>query len=173
MKPYSEKQALERLARTKELFRTTIRRNYEFRAKDCETCTTRGACCLDAHFVNVHISRLEAVAIKDDLARFSDSFREEVRERTDETISRYGLSESGDTFARTFACPLFDPTIGCLVHSVKPVACIAHACYESREHLPPDDLQFETESAIDRLNGRTYGDGQPWLPLPLWLKRLD
>ena len=26
-------------------------------------CPTKGACCLDAHFVNVHISKLEAAAI--------------------------------------------------------------------------------------------------------------
>lgn len=173
MKPLSEKQALDRLARTKEIFRKTVRENYEFRAKDCESCATRGACCLDAHFVNVHISRLEAVAINHDLARFSETFRGEIRDRTNETIGLYALTEAGDTSLRTFACPLFDPTIGCLVHSVKPSACIAHACYESPAHLPPDDLQIETENAIDRLNRRAYGKGEPWLPLPLWLRRLD
>lgn len=171
MKPLSEKQALERLSRTKEIFRKTIRENYEFRAKDCETCDTPGACCLDAHFVNVHISMLEAKAAAIDLGRFSESFIDEIKGRVAKTIEKYELSEDGDTFSRKFACPLFEPGYGCLIHSVKPVACIAHACYESPEHLPPDQLQYETENAIDRLNRRTYGD-RPWLPLPLWLRRI-
>jgi len=61
MKPISQTQALERLKNIQADLRSEIS-NFESRAKSCLTCDTPGACCLDAHFVNVHISRLEAGA---------------------------------------------------------------------------------------------------------------
>ena len=61
MKTLSEKQALIKLRELKNDLRANIKQNYEHRAKDCGTCETKGACCLDAHFVNVHITKLEAV----------------------------------------------------------------------------------------------------------------
>lgn len=98
--------------------------------------------------------------------------RQDVNKRIDETIERYGLNSEGDTFARTYACPLFEAGIGCLVHEAgKPVPCIMHACYENVADLPPDEIQIEQEKLIDDLNTRTYGRTTRWLPLPLAIRR--
>ena len=64
MRLISEKQGLEKLRRLKDDFAVRIRLDFENKAKSCMTCETPGACCLDAHFVNVRISRLEAAAIR-------------------------------------------------------------------------------------------------------------
>jgi len=169
MKPLSEKRALLKLRRLKNDFRDRLKQNYEHRAKSCETCETNGACCLDAHFVNVHITRLEAVLIGEELGKFSGEKQSEIYERIRQTIEKYDLSDEGDTFAKTFACPLFEKGAGCLVHAVKPVPCIAHACYENREDLPPDELQAEVEDKIERLDEQTYQKSPRWLPLPVYL----
>jgi Fe-S-cluster containining protein len=169
MKPLWEKSALLKLRKLKNDFRARIRQNYEHRAKDCETCETQGACCLDAHFVNVHITRLEAVLIREELAKFSDEKQNEIYKRISETIEKYDLTAEGDTFSKTFACPLFEKGTGCLVHSIKPVPCIAHACYERKEDLPPDEFQQKTEEKIERLNDQTYKTFPRWLPLPVYL----
>ena len=169
MKPLSEKQALIKLKKIKNNFRALIRQNYEHRAKDCAACETPGACCLDAHFVNVHVTRLEAVSIRRELERLPIEKQNEINERIAETIEKYELKADGDTFRKTFACPLFEKGAGCLVHAVKPVPCIAHACYERREDLPPDELQTEAESKIDKLDEQTYKKLPRWLPLPVYL----
>ena len=169
MKPLSEKQALLKLRNLKNDFRARIKQNYEHRAKDCGTCETKGACCLDAHFVNVHITRLEAVLIRDELQKLAPDKQKAVQVRIAGAIEKYDLSDKGDTFQKTFACPLFEKNSGCLIHSVKPTACIAHACYERREDLPPDELQAETEEKIERLDEQTYKKFSRWLPLPLYL----
>lgn len=169
MKQLSEKQALIKLRAIKNDFRTLLKQNYEHRAKDCGTCETKGACCLDAHFVNVHITRLEAVLIREELEKLSPEKQTEIYQRIDETIEKYNLSDKGDTFQKTFACPLFEKNIGCLIHSVKPIPCIQHACYERQEDLPPDELQAETEEKIDRLDEQTYKKFPRWLPLPVYL----
>lgn len=169
MKPLSEKQSLIKLRAIKVDFRARIKQNYEHRAKDCETCETRGACCLDAHFVNVHITRLEAVLINKELEKLSPQKREKIYQSITEAIEKYDLYSEGDTFQKTFACPLFEKNIGCLIHSVKPIPCIAHACYENKEDLPPDELQTEIETQIERLNEQTYKKLPRWLPLPLYL----
>jgi hypothetical protein len=169
MKPFSEKQALDKLRKLKNDYRNLITENYEHRAKSCETCETKGACCLDAHFVNVHITRLEAVLIREELQKLSAEKREEIQKRIAETVEKYDLTSDGDTFQKTFACPLFERSVGCLMHAVKPTACIAHACYEREEDLPPDELQTQTEMKIERLNERTYKKAPRWLPLPLCL----
>ena len=91
--------------------------------------------------------------------------------RVDETIEKYSLRAEGDTFAQTYACPLFEKGIGCLVHqTAKPVPCIMHACYESPADLPPDEMQTRAESQIESLNARVYGRSMPLLPLPLALR---
>ena len=169
MKPLSEKQALIKLRRLKNEFRAVIKQNYEHRAKNCLTCETQGACCLDAHFVNVHITRLEAVLIGEELAKLSSEKQNEIYQRIAETVEKYALSEEGDTFQKTFACPLFEKGAGCLIHQVKPVPCMQHACYERKEDLPPDELQTAAENKIERLNEQTYKKLPKWLPLPVYL----
>ena len=148
-----------------------ISENYEHRAKSCLTCETQGSCCLDAHFVNVHISKLEAVKIRKSLSRLPLRKQQEINARIDESIEKYSLTTEGDTFAQTYACPLFEKGIGCLVHRTgKPVPCIMHACYERADDLPPDELQTRAEEQIEILNSRTYGKSRPLLPLPLALR---
>ena len=169
MKSLSEKRALIKLRNLKNDFRAVIKQNYEHRAKDCETCETKGACCLDAHFVNVHITRLEAVLIREELQKLSPEKQKEIYERIAETIEKYELRSDGDTFSKTFACPLFEKNVGCLIHSVKPIPCIAHACYERKEDLPPDALQANAEAKIEQLNTQTYKKFPRWLPLPVYL----
>lgn len=169
MKPLSEKQALAKLRKLKNDFRTHVQENYEHRAKSCATCDVQGACCLDAHFVNVHITRLEAVLIQAELEKLSPEKQNEIHERITNAIEKYDLTADGDTFQKTFACPLFEKGTGCLVHSVKPIPCIAHACYERREDLPPDELQSKAEQKIERLNEQTYKKPTNWRPLPVYL----
>jgi hypothetical protein len=167
MKVLSEKEALARLDKIKRAYRTRIQTDYEIKAKDCGTCETRGACCLDAHFVNVHITRLEAVAIRQVVDGLDEEKHAKINEKIAQTIEKYNLEDAGNTFA----CPLFEKETGCLVHAVKPVPCIQHACYDFREDLPPDELQAEIEQKIERLNRQTYGDSK-WLPLPIYLKEV-
>jgi hypothetical protein len=171
MKNLAESKALERLQTIKSGFAGRIKTDYEHRAKDCLVCETPGACCLDAHFVNVHITRLEAVAIRKVIDRFPDEKRAEILARVEEAISKYHLSSDGDTFTKTYACPLFEKGIGCLVHHEgKPVPCIAHACYEYKEDLPADELVAEQEGLIGKLNEITYKKPATWLPLPLAIR---
>ena len=164
----SEQKALGQLQKLKTDFKNQIADGYEYRAKNCLTCDTQGACCIDAHFVNAHISRLEAIAIRQVIKKLPETKQDEINARIEATVEKYGLRTDGDTFAQTFACPLFEKGIGCLVHQTgKPVPCITHACYENAADLPSDDLQTEQEKRIDDLNTHTYGRSQPWLPLPL------
>lgn len=173
MKLLSQKEAIQRLDKLKTKYRQNIAENYEHNAKDCLTCETKGACCLDAHFVNVHITRLEAIAMRIVLNELDETKRTEINQRISATIEKYKLKDSGDTFAQTFACPLFEKGTGCLVHTVKPVPCIQHACYERQEDLPPDELQMEAEEKIERLNQQTYSQNARWLPLPVWINSLN
>lgn len=167
MKILSESKALEMLAGIRESHAAEIRTRYEHAAKSCETCETKGACCLDAHFVNVHITPLEARAIKNVLAKLPEERQQAVYQRVDETVRRFGLCGPGDTFARTYACPLFEKGTGCLVHDeAKPLPCIQHACYENEADMPPDAILNAREHEIGRLNTRTYGKPQACLPLP-------
>ena len=167
MKLIGLRSGLERLARIQDELRSQVA-PYEQRAQSCVTCKTQGVCCLDAHFVNVHISRLEAEAIKNALAEMPSDLQDKVGRRIDATIEQYALTADGDTFSQKFACPLFERGIGCLVHSTaKPVPCIIHACYENEADLPPDEPQAAAERDIDTLNTRVYGRPQQWLPLPL------
>jgi hypothetical protein len=172
MRVLSEQKALDRLKKLKDDLQTEIARTYEHRAKSCVTCETQGACCLDAHFVNVHISRLEAAAIRNVLAALPEEKEIEIQRRIDDSIERYRLSTDGDTHSQTFACPLFVKGTGCLVHADgKPLPCITHACYENAHDLPPDEILSEQERLVDGLDRRTYGRSDRWLPLPIALRR--
>lgn len=171
MKLISEKQAIEKLHRLKTGFAERVTNEFENKAKSCLTCQTQGACCLDAHFVNVHITRLEATAIRRVLGRFSDEKRAEIFGRIDVTIEEYGLTADGDTFAKTYACPLFEKGTGCLVHREgKPLPCIQHACYENKNDLPSDELLAEQEGRVEKLNRLTYGKPAQWFPLPIAIR---
>jgi hypothetical protein len=173
MKRRTLNQALKGLNTLKRRFQKFIKENYEVRAKDCATCEVRGICCTDAHFVNVHITRLEAVAIRKTLEKLPPEKRDEVYRRNRATIDKYDLKADGDTFAKTFACPLFEKGTGCLVHKeAKPLPCIQHACYERNEDLPPDELQSVEEKKVECLNTQTYGNAWNWLPLPVWLEKI-
>jgi hypothetical protein len=172
-----EPEALSRLQRIKASYQTHIKLNYEHAAADCRTCPVRGTCCTDAHFVNVHITRLEAVAIRETLQRtprLTEDEKREVYSRAREAVTRYRLRPSGDTFAQTYACPLYEPKAGCLVHSrAKPAPCIQHACYDRWEDLPPVSLEARAEHRIEQLNTAVYGSAWAWLPTPLWLCLVD
>ena len=169
MKFISESKALRELQGIKDAFAQMIRDGFEHRAKSCSTCETPGACCLDAHFVNVRITRLEARAIIERLERLSHQHRNAVHERISNTIEKYDLLEDSH---QTYACPLFEKQTGCLVHEYgKPLPCIVHACYERKTDLPPDELLTEREIEVDKLNQRTFGRSD-LMPLPLAIARL-
>lgn len=172
-----EQLALAQLQRIKTAYQSFIKLNYEHRAEDCATCPTRGVCCTDAHFVNVHITRLEAVAMRETLERtprLNDRERREVYVRARQTVERYALSATRNTFAQTYSCPLYDAQHGCLVHRrAKPTPCIQHACYEDWQDLPPAQLEARTEHRVEKLNREVYGTAWAWLPTPLWLSLVD
>ena len=173
----SEREALAQLQRVKASYQSLIKLDYEHAAEDCRTCPTRGVCCTDAHFVNVHITRLEAVAIRETLARtprLNDAGRRAIYQRAGEAVRRFNLSATGDTFSQTYSCPLYEPSVGCLVHArAKPAPCIQHACYQNWEDLPPASLQARAEHRIEQLNVEIYGAAWMWLPIPLWLTLVD
>jgi hypothetical protein len=173
MKMLTENRALRELEELKSDYQDFIKTNYEHKAQNCATCPTKGACCLDAHFVNVHITRLEATAIRKTLGKLSEKRRKEIYRRAEKTVEKYNLKTSGDTFAQTYACPLFVQKVGCLVHNsgAKPAACIQHACYEREADLPPACLQDNVEQKIERLNREVYGENWRWLPLPAALRK--
>ena len=161
MKILAEKKAIELLTEIRNGFAENVRTNFEHRAKSCLTCNTPGACCLDEHFVNVRISRLEAVAIGGVFDSLAAERRETVIERIADSIERYGLDEREDPL-KTYACPLYEKGTGCLVHlRAKPLPCIQHACYESAAR----------PAAVDDLNRRTFARRQPLLAIPTALER--
>lgn len=177
MKRLQEASALARLRREKAGFQTHIKLNFERAARPCSACPTPGVCCTDEHFVNVHITRLEAVAIRETLRRtprLTETQRRAIYERARAAVARYDLRAAGDTYAQTFACPLFAPGAGCLVHArAKPAPCTQHACYDAWEDVPPVEGQWRVESRVERLNEQTYGAAWAWLPTPLWLTLVD
>jgi hypothetical protein len=177
MRRLSEAEALARLQRSKTSFQSHIKIHFEPSAEDCRRCATPGVCCTDAHFVNVHITRLEAVAIRETLRRtprLTDEARRAVYRRAREAVARYRLQPAGDTYAQTYSCPLFEPGAGCLVHRrAKPAPCIQHACYENWEEMPPVELQWQEERRVEQLNEQAYGSAWGWLSVPLWLTLVD
>jgi hypothetical protein len=177
MRRLTEAEAVARLKRGKAAFQTHVKLNFEHRALDCRACPTPGVCCTDAHFVNVHVTRLEAVALRDTLAltpRLDAAGRRAVYARARGAVALYGLGAAGDTLAQTFSCPLFVKGAGCLVHQrAKPAPCMQHACYEDWADVPPLDNQWREERRVERLNDETYGAAWDWLPLPVWLTLVD
>jgi hypothetical protein len=168
MKPLSETRALEKLRSLQADFARDIRNTYEHRAKDCNTCETPGACCLDAHFVNVRITRLEATAIKRVIDGLPAGERGAVLERVERAAEALRLSSGNDAESQFFSCPLFEKGTGCLVHDkAKPLPCIAHACYEKQQDLPPDQLLIEQEGLVAKLNESVYRKSSVAIPLPL------
>ena len=171
MKTLSESRALDLLNELKSKFREEIRSKYEFRAHDCGVCPTAGACCTDAHFVNVRITRLEAKAIRNVLDDLPPARRAAVFDRIAEAVDRYELDRSDDV-NKTFACPLFERGTGCLVHiEGKPLPCIHHACYENRTDMPPDELLERGEMSIVALNRRVYRSGASSAAIPIAMKK--
>jgi hypothetical protein len=173
----TEAAALARLQRGKAAYQSHVKIHFEPAARDCRVCPTAGVCCTDAHFVNVHITRLEAVAIRETLRRtprLDEEARRAVYTRAHAAVARYGLHAAGETYAQTYACPLFEPGAGCLVHQrAKPAPCIQHACYDRWEDVPPVELQWRTETRVEHLNEQVYGAAWAWLPTPLWLTLVD
>jgi len=168
MKLTSQNKAIAKLAEIRNAFRAEISHKYEHRAKSCLTCETPGACCLDAHFVNVRISRLEAAAINNVLAELPTPVGNAVRKRIAESIDKYKLDEAIETETATYACPLFERGTGCLVHeTAKPLPCIAHACYDTQADMPPDELLDGAEMSVHLLNTRTYGRSEPLVSIPI------
>src|ERR671912_497744 len=143
MRKLTEAEAVARLKRGKAAFQTHIKLTFEHRALDCRACPTPGVCCTDAHFVNVHITRLEAVAISDTLA----------------------LTFSCPLFQKGVGCLVHQ--------RAKPAPCVQHACYEDWADVPPLDTQWREERRIERLNDETYGAAWEWLPIPVWLTLVD
>lgn len=172
MKTVSESSALKRLSDVRDKLRTLVAAGYEHQAKSCVKCDTPGACCLDEHFVNVRISRLEAVAIGNVIRGLPSGKQAEIVTKIDDAIEKYGLVDTNGDPTKTFACPLYEKGTGCLVHTeAKPMPCIQHACYENAADLPPDELLDDAEVAVDKLNRGTYRSPQPFLPIPLAIKR--
>lgn len=174
----TRERALARLRDVKESLRAHVDQRFGFKAKDCATCLT--PCCADAEFVNVNVTRLEADAmmrVLGDDRRFSDEDRARVLTRARDAISAYGLSAEGDTFGTTYACPLFEPGAGCLVHrDAKPAPCIHHGCYEREEDLPGNESLVEAERTVADLNRLVYGaDVSRWgyRTIPVWLVQLE
>lgn len=171
MRLRSETAGIEKLSKIRSEFAAEIQVGYEHKAKPCSKCASPGICCRDAHFVNVRITRLEAAAIRSALESLGTERLDAVNARVDETITRYRLTET-DGEHKTYACPLFEARVGCLVHeTAKPLPCIAHACYDDPADLPPDNLLAEREAAILNLNRRVYGRDIAALPLPLMIAR--
>lgn len=177
MRKLSEAEGLARLQRRKSAFQSHVKTTYEPLARDCRICPTPGVCCTDAHFVNVHITRLEAVAIRRTLERtprLNDRDVSSVYSRARAAVVKYRLVSNWDSFSQTYSCPLFEPGIGCLVHRrAKPAPCIQHACYDRWEDVPPLGLQWREERRIEQLNHEVYGWAWAWLPIPVWLTLID
>lgn len=174
----SRERAFARLRDLKREFRDYVDSGFGFRAKDCGTCLT--PCCADAEFVNVNVTRLEAEAmlrVLGDEKRFSPAARDRVLDRARDAVATYGLDNAVDSFGTTYACPLFEPGTGCLVHhDAKPAPCIHHGCYEAPEHLPDDASRIDVERAVADLNREVYGASEShwgYRTIPVWLTRLE
>src|SRR5687768_7428910 len=103
MRLIAETKGLEKLVEIQREFASEIRSGYEHKARSCAVCTTPGACCLDEHFVNVRISRLEAVAINGVLETLPTERQQMVEHRVRSAIERYKLDEAIDV-ATTYSC---------------------------------------------------------------------
>ncbi|MEW6734925.1 MAG: hypothetical protein AB1489_26785 [Acidobacteriota bacterium] len=176
MRDLEEAKALVQLRRSKQRFAQYIQDNYAYKAVDCRTCTT--ICCIDDHFVNINITRLEARAIWQTLSnspRISAEKFNEIIKRARQLVEKYRLTTQGETFRQTYSCPLYESGIGCLVHwKAKPAPCIQHGCYENWQDLP-DTAEFaRVERRIEQINEQVYRNKQEtdYATIPVWLSRL-
>ncbi|MBX7221697.1 MAG: hypothetical protein K1Y36_17225 [Blastocatellia bacterium] len=171
----TENRALVQLREIKQGFARYIDRNFGRFAEDCSKCTT--PCCADAQFVNINITRLEARAMIETLresSKYGPDKVAEVLDRAQATATTYGLSEEGDTFEKTYACPLFEKGVGCLVHwKAKPAPCIQHGCYENWQHLPEAGTLRRVERTVARLNEQVYEKPVEFLTIPVWLLKIN
>ncbi len=168
----SESNGIEYLRVVRSAFAGEVQSSFEPKAKPCSTCETPGICCRDEHFVNVRVTRLEAAAISKRLDELDQKKRDDVYFRSRSAVERYGLSGANGPDSKTYACPLFERGIGCLVHdSAKPLPCIAHACYENKADLPPDELLESHQAKVGGLNRRVYGKDSLPIPIPIAILR--
>jgi hypothetical protein len=172
-----KERALVRLRHVKDGFSGYIASRYASKARDCGTCPA--PCCGDAEFVNVNITRLEGEAIMRTLEnspRVAPEHRARIVARAREAVRAYGLDEAEDTFSTTYACPLFEPGRGCIVHyKAKPAPCIQHGCYDRWQDLP-DELELgQVERRVAALNRVVFGDDErEWgfRTIPVWIATL-
>lgn len=168
MRFVSETTGLTKLATARQSLRQAVA-IHEKNAKDCGTCETRGICCTDVHFVNVRITRLETKAIASAVSALTEEIRLNVLKNISLSAATLKDKESPDFEMQFYSCPLFDQTVGCSVHEVKPGACIHHACYEKRTDLPPMEVLEEYEQEVFDLNTQVYGRDSMPLPIPIAL----
>jgi hypothetical protein len=161
----------------KDGFSAYIASRYAFRAKDCGSCST--PCCADAEFVNVNITRLEGEAIMRTLEaspRVTPEHRASIVGRARAAVRDYKLDRTTDTFSTTYACPLFEPGKGCLVHyKAKPAPCTQHGCYDDWRDLPDAVEMARVEARVARLNREIYGDDETqwgFRTIPAWIAAL-
>lgn len=176
-RPLTKDEALTRLKRIKDGFAAYIATRFATRAKDCGSCPA--PCCGDAEFVNVNITRLEGEAIMRTLAnspRITAEHRAEIVARARRAVRDYGLDRTTDTFSRTYACPLFEPKKGCLVHyKAKPAPCTQHGCYEDWRDLPDEIELRRVERRVANLNRDVYGEEESrwgFKTIPAWIATL-
>lgn len=173
----TREQALVQIKRLKDGFSAYIATRFAWKAVDCGSCPA--PCCGDAEFVNVNITRLEGEAIMRTLEnspRISPEHRRRIIERARDAVDRYGLDRTSDTFSTTYACPLFEPGRGCLVHyKAKPAPCIQHGCYDDWRDLPDEIELHRVEQRVARWNADVFGDDRSawgFQTIPVWIARL-
>jgi hypothetical protein len=108
--------------------------------------------------------------------RITPEHRERIVDRAREAVRRYGLGAATDTFATTYACPLYEPGTGCLVHyKAKPAPCTQHGCYENWQDLPDEVELRRTERRVADLNRELYREDEPYWgfrTIPAWIVAL-
>jgi hypothetical protein len=96
--------------------------------------------------------------------------QKEIYCRIEQTIENYDLKSSGDTFAQTFACPLFEKEIGCLVHASGKTRRVHSACVLRKQTgFAARRVTVGSRNEIERLNEQTYKTSARWLSLPVFL----
>lgn len=160
-------------------------RTYELESsgKSCAGCS--GTCCTyEAN--SMMVTPIEAVELVDYL-KANQLFDEELKNKLNETVSKYRLDQSLSNgkrsfLRRTYTCPFFNhKELGCpLPREVKPFGCLAfnshheelkagEHCYSEKEILEKRDADFKEENLLNlELKSRhsLYWDKTP-LPLAL------
>lgn len=171
MKLRSRTNGLVALTRVRDELRSAVAR-FEENAASCETCTTRGECCRDEHFVNVRVTAIEAEAIRSAVVALPTKLRDEVYARAEVAANALSTAANAGDDRQTYSCPLYDAELQCLVHTkAKPAACIVHACYESADDLPPDDLLETAERAAIEISRSVYGKDIAAVAIPFAIEQ--